>query len=177
MLTMADLEPQIVEVSIHIVEGDDSSQRIVKLRMLSYSEFWEIGEAVPYPAVPEVPKVVSGVKKYVRDEQDVDYLAAVAAVNNERSMRRLAVCVVGGGNLPELADKPVAEQAAALGRLPHSMVLGLNAAMNRLHRMSHAEVVAKSNSFQRVPGNADGDLQANGLEPGGVAQFAGGGAG
>jgi hypothetical protein len=178
MLTMDDLTPQIIEVSIRVIEGDASSERVIPLAVLSWSEWSEIGLAVDDPLVPDKPKVVDGKKRYVLDRDDPDYRRELVDAANERSMRRLARSLVLAGNFDgRLDDLPVDEQAAAVGKLPNGLLMGLNAAMNRIHRMSHSEVMAKSKNFLGVSDTEGVGEEGAGVEPVGVAGVSSNGAG
>ena len=172
MLSMADLEPHIVEVEFDIVEGDVSSKRTAKFKLLSYSEYIEIGEDIPYPDVPIVPMEVDGKKKYVPDPNNVDYQTEVADVNHRRTLLRLACSLVEGGTFPELVGLPLAEQAEAIGRLPYAVLLGLQSVMVRLHRMRHSEVMAQSKNFLGIRDSEGADLQGAGVGSGEVAELA-----
>jgi hypothetical protein len=177
MLTMADLETQIVEVSYNVIANEEQTQNTVEMAILSYSEFNEIAAAVDLPDVPIVPKVVDGKKTLVRDDNDPVYRQALADAKDEIALRQLARSLVLAGNFPELKDQPVEVQGAAVAKLPRGNLMGLMVAMNRLHGFSFSEVKTKSKSFRGLRRAEVDDLPEDGVEPGAVEVVASNGAG
>lgn len=164
LLSLKDLEPHTVEVSLELIQGVPESRRIVKFGVLSYSEYISPDDEIPYPPVPIVPKREGDKTKLVRDEEDPEYKQEIGNVNSQRAMRRLARSLLRGGMFPEWAELPIEEVEKKIAQMPYGAARGLHIAMSRIHQFSHAEVVDKSKNFHEDGPDADADLSGSGME-------------
>lgn len=107
MTTLDDLKPRIVTVTIELPHGEPF---VVALRTLGYHEWNMIGSEIPDPAIPRTRVGDDG--KPALNPNDPDYLRARGEVTEERTYRRLASALIGGGM--ELPGDDIGAQARYL---------------------------------------------------------------
>ena len=89
--------PVVVTVRVELAYGEGDKLRTldIPLNTLSYGEWMGIETEVPEPAVPRTLTGVGGVK--LPNREDVAYRRDLAAAQEERAYRRLALALEKGG--------------------------------------------------------------------------------
>ncbi len=163
MLTLKDLQPRVVNISIvrgqlpGLNAGDAPIEDVVVVPMLvpSWVEWNELGMEVPTPE-PEMVRVIKNGKPVFEKESGPAYEAKIVLANNQRTLRRLTFALIEAGNFPELKLMAAAEQMIAVSALDAGMLNALARVLNTLVQMTMGRISDKVERFQ------PGQLSANG---------------
>lgn len=171
VLTVDILKAPTVNIEIDLPSGE---LYVVALRMPTIHRWYEIESTLQEPKPPMRRTVKNGKPVTVEDRQDPEYVEAMRQTMLERRLRRVADALIGGGNLPELADKPLADQAAALRDMDMAWINVLEDAIARhMQGAKQRSYRQMADNFRPVPEDGVEDLQPEELDPESVVGTAG----
>lgn len=171
-------------VTVRIVEdvaGETVELLAVELAALTYAEMVGIDLAVPLPEQPMIREMVNGKLTLVPATEGEEYDEYQEALDNQvaqRNRRRLVTSLIKAGNLPELADKPIAEQVAALDTFDKMYIDKLMTAMVTMYTKGRIQVDNLAARFPETTGTGanHADMPAEWVEPEPVGEANGTGA-
>lgn len=169
-MTLADFAPRVVEIEIR---DGERVLLVVPLAALSWSEYHEINMSVDDPDKPMKKVHKGGQIVYEAKTDGPEFEAYRAELNEviaERKRRRLAVSLIRAGNLPELKEATIEEQAAAVDRMDTAYVRVLYDAMEGLIWQAKQRVVDAAERFRPDNGASAADMPEQRVDAGDVVE-------
>jgi hypothetical protein len=162
MITLDDLKPRVVTVTVEIPHGEPL---VIPLRSLSYHEWLAIGTEVSEPPVPKTRVGDDG--RPAPNPLDPDYVKQRDESYRKRSYMRLAAALVGGGM--SLPGETLAEQGAALeGAIDAGIANALLDYLISTVNGGRARIEQRAETFHGGRTAADADASGARLDTGNV---------
>jgi hypothetical protein len=163
-LRLDAFRPRVVTV---VINDEVTGEELLTcdLAALPWSEYHRISETVPEPDRPlekGFDKKANQIKyKPKTDGPEYDaWVKARAEAEAERRRRRLAVSLIRAGNLPELKDATLEEQADAINEMDTGIVRVLYKAMDDLIWSAQQKVAQQADTFRTNGVKRAADLPA-----------------
>jgi hypothetical protein len=148
MSLLDSLKPRVIEVQIDDAYGLDVK---VSVATLSWARWNDIGLSVSEPEAPLKMVMEAGKKTYKPATDSPEFRAAQIEAANERTYRRLAVALQGGGSLPELAHAPMDEAVKIVKELDSGVLNALSNLLQQVAYGSKARLESRATTFLGLP--------------------------